>query len=58
MPKTEQIRIVERKLQEISEKMQQLIKIKTYLTNKLSGLKYEVNADSSSDFQPLSHTQS
>ncbi|KAB8332922.1 MerR family transcriptional regulator [Scytonema tolypothrichoides VB-61278] len=48
IPKTEQIRIIERKLEEIAKKMQQLEAIKTYLAAKLSGLKQEVNADTPS----------
>lgn len=45
IPKTEQILIIERKLQEIAEKMQQLGEIKTYLTTKLTRLKQEVDAE-------------
>lgn len=41
IPKIEQIRIVESKLEEIAEKMQQMEEIKTYLTAKLSRLKQE-----------------
>ncbi|MBD2775092.1 MerR family transcriptional regulator [Iningainema tapete] len=41
MPKLEQIQIIERKLEEITRKMQQLEEIKTYLSTKLSRLKQE-----------------
>jgi MerR family transcriptional regulator, copper efflux regulator len=43
IPKSEQIKIVERKLEQISEKMQQLSAIKSYLATKLSKLKQEVS---------------
>jgi MerR family transcriptional regulator, copper efflux regulator len=46
IPAHEQIRIVERKLEEISQKMQQLAEIQSYLTAKLNRLKHEVNLDS------------
>ncbi|ALF56178.1 hypothetical protein ACX27_30370 [Nostoc piscinale CENA21] len=42
IPKTEQILIIEHKLQEITQKMQQLGDIKTYLAEKLNKLKQEV----------------
>lgn len=43
IPEHEQIRIVERKLEEISQKMSQLAEIQSYLTVKLRRLKHEVN---------------
>ena len=42
IPESEQILIIERKLSQISEKMQQLTEIQSYLTAKLSRLKHEV----------------
>ena len=39
MPEDEQIRVIERKLEEVAQKMQQLGEIKTYLTAKLTKLK-------------------
>lgn len=45
IPESEQIRIVERKLEEISEKMHQLAEIQSYLAAKLSRLKHPVNLD-------------
>lgn len=42
MPKSEQIRIIERKLEQIEEKMQRLHEVKTYLATKLDKLKQEV----------------
>ena len=48
IPKIEQIQIVEKKLEEINEKMQQIEKIKTYLTAKLSRLKQEANSSNRS----------
>lgn len=39
MPEEEQIRVIERKLEEIAQKMQHLAEIKTYLTAKLTKLK-------------------
>jgi MerR family Zn(II)-responsive transcriptional regulator of zntA len=45
IPESEQIRIVERKLQEISQKMHQLAEIQSYLAAKLSRLKHPVNLD-------------
>jgi MerR family transcriptional regulator, copper efflux regulator len=47
IPVYEQIHIVERKLGEISQKMQQLAEIQCYLGDKLKRLKHEVNLDSS-----------
>jgi MerR family transcriptional regulator, copper efflux regulator len=48
IPEHEQIRIVERKLEEISQKMSQLAEIKSYLTVKLRRLKHEVNLNTPS----------
>jgi MerR family copper efflux transcriptional regulator len=45
MPKSEQIQVVERKLEEVLQKMQQLSEIKLYLTDKLCRLRQETNAD-------------
>lgn len=45
IPTDEQICIVERKLEEISQKMQQLAEIQSYLSTKLKRLKHEVNLD-------------
>lgn len=45
IPEREQIRIVERKLEEISQKMRQLAEIQSYLTAKLRRLKHHVNLD-------------
>lgn len=45
IPESEQIRIVERKLEEISQKMHQLAEIQSYLAAKLSRLKHPVNLD-------------
>jgi len=42
IPKQEQVQIIERKLQEISEKMRNLENIKTYLSSKLRRLQEEV----------------
>ncbi|MBD2066682.1 MerR family transcriptional regulator [Leptolyngbya sp. FACHB-671] len=42
IPKQEQIKIIERKIEEITEKTQQLNTIKTYLVNKLNKLNEEV----------------
>ncbi len=42
MSKGDQIKVIERKIEEISEKMQQLNSIKTYLVTKLSKLNEEV----------------
>jgi MerR family Zn(II)-responsive transcriptional regulator of zntA len=47
MPKHQQIEVIERKLEEISQKVQQLNEIRRYLTTKLDRLKQETNA---SDF--------
>lgn len=41
IPKSKQIHIIERKLEEISEKMHQLAEIESYLVAKLSHLKHE-----------------
>lgn len=49
MLKSEQIQVIERKLQEVSQKMQQLSEIKLYLTAKLSRLRQETNNDFSPD---------
>ncbi|WP_414581341.1 MerR family transcriptional regulator [Scytonema sp. PCC 10023] len=43
IPKQEQVQIIERKLQEISEKMRNLENIKTYLSSKLRRLQQEVS---------------
>jgi MerR family transcriptional regulator, copper efflux regulator len=48
IPEHEQIRIVERKLEEISQKMSQLAEIQSYLTVKLRRLKHEVNLNTPS----------
>lgn len=48
IPKIEQIQIVEGKLEEIAEKMQQMKEIKTYLTAKLDRLKQEANSSTQS----------
>lgn len=53
MPKSEQIGVIERKLEEVAQKMQQLGEIKTYLTDKLDRLKQEMNADYSSSCSEL-----
>ncbi len=45
IPESEQIRIVERKLEEISQKMHQLAEIQSYLAAKLSRLKHPVNLE-------------
>ena len=45
IPESEQIRIVERKLEEISQKMHQLAEIQSYLAAKLSRLKHPLNLD-------------
>lgn len=45
IPKSEQVRIVERKIEEISKKMQQLAEIESSLAAKLNRLKHEVNLD-------------
>jgi MerR family transcriptional regulator, copper efflux regulator len=45
IPEREQIRIVERKLEEISQKLRQLAEIQSYLTAKLRRLKHHVNLD-------------
>lgn len=45
IPESEQICIVERKLEEISQKMHQLAEIQSYLAAKLSRLKHPVNLD-------------
>jgi MerR family transcriptional regulator, copper efflux regulator len=42
IPKSEEIRIVESKLQEIAQKMQQLENIENYLASKLIRLKQEI----------------
>ena len=47
MPQHEQIGVIERKLEEIAQKMQRLDEIKSYLTTKLGKLKQEMNADCS-----------
>jgi MerR family transcriptional regulator, copper efflux regulator len=47
IPEREQIRIVERKLEEISQKMRQLAEIQSYLTAKLRRLKHNTNLDPS-----------
>ncbi|MBW4602798.1 MAG: MerR family DNA-binding protein [Calothrix sp. FI2-JRJ7] len=39
IPKSEQIRIIERKLEEVAQKMQQLHQVENYLINKLGKLK-------------------
>lgn len=39
IPKSEQIRIIERKLEEVATKMQQLHQVENYLINKLGKLK-------------------
>jgi MerR family transcriptional regulator, copper efflux regulator len=46
MPKRDQIKIIERKIEEIAEKTQQLDAIKTYLVNKLSKLNEEFLSES------------
>lgn len=46
MSKPEQIRIIERKIEEIAEKMRQLDAIKIYLVNKLSKLNEEIGSSS------------
>lgn len=43
IPKSEQVRIVERKIEEISQKRHQLAEIESYLTAKLNRLKHEIN---------------
>ncbi|MEB3336132.1 MAG: MerR family transcriptional regulator [Leptolyngbyaceae bacterium] len=43
IPKSEQVRIVERKIEEISQKRHQLAEIESYLTVKLNRLKHEIN---------------
>ena len=43
IPEHEQIHIVERKLEEISQKMHQLAEIQSYLTAKLRRLKHEID---------------
>jgi MerR family transcriptional regulator, copper efflux regulator len=43
IPEQEQIHIVERKLEEISQKMRQLAEIQSYLTAKLRRLKHEID---------------
>ncbi|MDJ0746870.1 MAG: MerR family DNA-binding protein [Xenococcaceae cyanobacterium MO_167.B27] len=43
MPKHEQIKIIESKLEEVEEKMQQLTTIKNYLAAKLSKLQEDVS---------------
>ena len=43
IPKQEQVQIIERKLEEISEKMHNLENIKTYLSSKLRRLQEEVS---------------
>jgi MerR family transcriptional regulator, copper efflux regulator len=48
IPEHEQVRIVERKLEEISQKMHQLAEIQAYLTTKLKRLKPEVNLNTPS----------
>ena len=48
IPKIEQIRIVEGKLEEIAEKMQQMEEIKIYLRAKLNRLKQEANSSTRS----------
>lgn len=47
MPKHEQIGVIERKLEEVSQKVQQLNEIRRYLTTKLDRLKQETNASDS-----------
>jgi MerR family transcriptional regulator, copper efflux regulator len=47
IPEREQIRIVERKLEEISQKMRQLTEIQSYLTAKLRRLNHNTNLDPS-----------
>jgi len=47
MPKHEQIEVIERKLEEVSQKVQQLNEIRRYLTTKLDRLKQETNASKS-----------
>ncbi|PSN07405.1 heavy metal-responsive transcriptional regulator [filamentous cyanobacterium CCT1] len=42
MPKAEQIQVIERKLEEVTQKMQQLGGIKTYLLDKLDKLKDDI----------------
>ncbi|MBH8564039.1 MerR family transcriptional regulator [Nostoc sp. CENA67] len=46
LSKRDQIRIIERKVEEIAEKMRQLDTIKTYLVNKLSKLNQEILSES------------
>ncbi|KAB8320222.1 MerR family transcriptional regulator [Tolypothrix campylonemoides VB511288] len=43
IPKNEQIGIIERKIEEIAQKMQHLTEMKTYLVAKLSRLKQEIS---------------
>lgn len=45
MPQSEQIRTIERKLEEIAKKIQKLSEIKSYLTTKLSRLRQEANVN-------------
>ncbi|MEH1886822.1 MerR family transcriptional regulator [Nostoc sp.] len=45
MPQSEQIRTIERKLEEIAKKIQKLSEIKSYLTTKLSRLKREADVN-------------
>jgi MerR family transcriptional regulator, copper efflux regulator len=47
IPEYEQIHIMERKLEEISQKMRQLEEIQSYLTAKLKRLKHNVHLDTS-----------
>lgn len=42
MPKHQQIKVIENKLEEVEEKMQQLNTIKDYLTSKLSKIKQDI----------------
>jgi MerR family Zn(II)-responsive transcriptional regulator of zntA len=60
MPKYEQIGVIERKLEEVSQKVQQLNEISRYLTTKLDRLRQEANAsdsinESNSKSKALSH---
>lgn len=43
IPEREQIYIIERKLEEISQKMRQLAEIQSYLTAKLKRLRHEID---------------
>jgi prefoldin subunit 5 len=43
MPKNKQIQVLERKIEEINAKMQQLGELQTYLATKLSRLKQEIS---------------